>query len=290
MIRMAMAAGTVLLAAAGLAPAQPSPTVGGGQGGGTAPARLHWQPGQMLTYRVEQVTTASDAAGESKVETRTRLNEIKRWQVASVDAAGVATLQLSLASLRLETVTPGGDTLLFDSLSPEKSTPELRGQLAGYVGKALALLRVDGQGRVVEVKDSKFGPASRYENELPFVGVLPADGPKAGQEWQREYKITLDPPAGAGDKYDAVQKYVCKSLTDGAAVVAVTTGLKAPPSPAEEAALLQLQPEGEIVYDLKAGRLRSASLKIDREVKNHQGEGTSYHVQGTYLEEYVGDR
>ena len=139
----------------------------------------------------------------------------------------------------------------------------------------------------------KFGPASRYENELPFVGVLPADGPKAGQEWQRDYKITLEPPAGAGEKYDAVQKYVCKSVADGLAVTSVTTSLvpaKTAPGGAEQAALLQMQPEGEIVFDVKAGRLRSASLKIDKEVKGHQGDGSSYHLQQTYTEEYVGDR
>ena len=117
---------------------------------------------------------------------------------------------------------------------------------------------MDGRGRVVEVKESKFGSAARYENELPFVGVLPADGPKAGQEWRRDYKITLEPPHGAGEKYDAIQKYVCKDVTDGVAVTTVTTGLKTPPPAAEQAALLQLEPEGEIVFDLKAGRLKSA--------------------------------
>jgi hypothetical protein len=142
----------------------------------------------------------------------------------------------------------------------------------------------------VEVKDSKFGPPSRFESRLPFVGVLPADGPKVGQEWQRDYKITMEPPAGAGEKYDAVQKYACKSVADGMAVTAVTTSLAKLPPPAEQAALLDMQPEGEIVFDLKAGRLRSASLKIDKEVKGHQGEGSSYHLQATYTEEYVGDR
>jgi hypothetical protein len=278
MIRMGMTAGFALLAMAALASAQ------------TAPGRLTWQAGQMLTYRVEQVTFASDAAGDNKAETRTKLNLLKRWQVVSVDAAGAATLQLSLASLRLETTTPGGDKLLFDSIEPEKSAPEMREQLGKFVGKALALLRVDSQGRVLEVKESKFGPASRYENELPFVGVLPADGLKPGQEWQRDYKITLEPPAGAGEKYDAVQKYVCKSVVDGVATATMTTALKTPLPPAEQAPLLQLQPEGEIVFDLKAGRLKSASLKIDREVNCHQGEGSSYHVQATYTEEFVGDR
>ena len=168
MIRTGTAAGVVLLTAAALASAE------------AVPAPLHWQAGQVLTYRVEQATLASDTTGDGKVESRTKLNLLKRWQVVSVDAAGMATLQLSLASLRLETTTPGGDKLLFDSIEPEKGTPELRQQLSAFVGKPLALLRVDGQGRVIEVKQSKFGPASRYENELPFVGVLPAEGPQGG--------------------------------------------------------------------------------------------------------------
>jgi hypothetical protein len=278
MIRKGMAAGIALLTAAALASAQ------------TAPGRLHWQPGQVLTYRVEQTTVASDVVGDSKAETKTRLNLIKRWQVISVDAAGAAVLQLSLAMLRLETNTPGGDSLLFDSASPDKNTPELKTQLSGYIGKALALLRVDNQGRVLEVKESKFGPASRYENELPFVAVLPVEGPKEGQEWQRDYKITLEPPSGTGEKYDAVQKYVCKSATDGLLTAMMTTDLKTPPAVAEQAPLLQLLPAGEVVFDLKAGRLKSAALKIDKEVKGHQGEGSSYHVQVTYNEEYIGDR
>jgi hypothetical protein len=278
MIRMGMTAGIALLASAALASAQ------------TAPGRLHWQAGQVLTYRVEQITVASDVVGDSKAETKTKVNLIKRWQVISVDAAGAATLQLSLAMLRLETNTPGGDTLLFDSASPDKNTPDLHAQLSGYVGKALALLRVDNQGRVLEVKESKFGPATRYENELPFVGVLPSDNPKEGQEWRRDYKITLEPPSGTGEKYDAVQKYVCKSTVDGLVTAAMTTDLKTPPAVAEQAALLQLLPAGEIVFDLKAGRLKSASLKIDKEVKGHQGEGSSYRVQATYNEEYIGDR
>jgi hypothetical protein len=278
MIRTGIAAAAVLASAA-LASAQ------------TSPARLHWQTGQVLTYRVEESAATSDSAADGgKIESKTKLNLVKRWQVVSVDAAGAATLQLSIAALRYEMTTPGGDTLLFDSANADKSTPELREQFGAFVSKALALLRVDAQGRVLEVKDSKFGPASRFESRPPFLGVLPADGPKAGQEWQRDYKITLEPPAGAGEKYDAVQKYACKSVADGRAVIGMTTALKTSPPAAEQAALLEMEPEGEIVFDLKAGRLQSASLKIDKEVKGHQGEGSSYHLQSTYTEEYVGDR
>src|SRR5437016_305651 len=125
-----------------------------------APARLRWQTGQVLIYKVEHTTTATEIAGDNKSETKTKLNLTKRWQVLAVDASGVATLQQSLAALRLETVVPGGETLLFDSAAPDKSTPQLRDAMTKYVGTPLATLRVDVLGRVLEVKESKFGPAS----------------------------------------------------------------------------------------------------------------------------------
>jgi hypothetical protein len=277
MIRGEMAAVLAVLVSAAAAPAQ---TAG----------PFHWQAGQTLIYRVEQTTQATDIVGDSKVESKTRLNLTKRWQVTAVDKAGVATLQLSLLALRHEITTPDGETLLYDSANLDKSTPQLREQLGRFVGAPLAVLRVDGFGRVVEVKESKFGGPGKYENELPFAGVFPADL-KAGQTWERAYKITLEPPQGTGEKYDAVQKYVCKSVADGTATVAVTTELKSPPEAlADRVPLLQSQPEGEIVFDVRAGRLRSSSLRIEKEIKGHQGEGSSYRYQSSYVEQYVGER
>jgi hypothetical protein len=255
-----------------------------------APARLRWQTGQVLLYKVEQAIAVTEIVGDNKVETTIKLNHTKRWQVLAVDAAGVATVQHSLVALRQETTSANGQSLLFDSANPEKSTPELREALSKFVGAPLAVLRVDALGRVLEVKESKFGPAHRYETELPFAGVLPADGLKAGQTWERSYNLTLD-PQGTGEKYPAVQHYICKDVTNGSAVVAVTTELKRlPEAVAERVPLLQMQPEGEIVYDLANGRLSGATLKIEKELKGFSGEGSSIRVTGTYVERYAGDR
>src|SRR5262249_35378666 len=139
----------------------------------TAAWQFRWKAGTTLAYRVEQATTASEEVGSNKTSSTTKLNLVKRWQVLQVDAAGVATLQLSLDALRLETTTPEGETLLFDSANLDKSSPQLREQMGRYVGQPLAVLRIDGRGQVVEVKDSKFGPANRYQNELPFAITLP---------------------------------------------------------------------------------------------------------------------
>jgi len=249
------------------------------------PARLRWQAGQVLLYKVEQAIAVTEIVGDNKVETSIKVNNTQRRQVLSVDADGVATVQHSLVALRQES-TASGKTLLFDSADPDKSSPELREALSKYVGAPLAVLRVDGLGRVVEVKESKFGPAHRYEAELPFVGVLPADGLRAGQTWDRSYQLTLEK-----DKYAAAQHFVCKNASAGTATVVLGTEVKQQPEAvADRVTLLYMQPDGEIVYDLANGRLSAATLKIDKELKGFQGEGSSIRVNGTYVERYVGER
>src|SRR5262249_23923516 len=93
-------------------------------------AQFRWQAGQVLIYRVEQVTAATVTSGDTKNETRTQLNLTKRWEIKSVDKAGIATLHTSLIRLRLENIRPDGESLLFDSEDKQKSSPEMAKQLS----------------------------------------------------------------------------------------------------------------------------------------------------------------
>jgi hypothetical protein len=253
------------------------------------PVRLRWAPGQVLLYRVEHATEAADVSPEAKHETKSLLRATRRWQVLSVDPAGVATLQMSIIAMYQERATPG-DVVKYDSANPQTSTPQLREAMARFLNTPLATVRVDPFGRVVEVKDSKTGPVS-FENELPFLVLLPAAGMKANDAWQRDYKITLPPPLGTGEKTDAVQKYRCKSIDANAATVALTTDFKEAPKAALDAVpLWQLMPEGEVVFDVKNGRLHAAKLAISKELKNHQGENSSMTYKSTLSITYAGDR
>jgi hypothetical protein len=250
--------------------------------------RFQWRPGAVLTYRVEHQTTVTEVVGGGKVETSSRLNLLKRWQVLTVDASGTATLQMSLAALRTEQTRPGGEVILFDSAAPEKSTPELKAQLTQLVGKPLAVLRVDNRGVVVEVKDSQFGPASRFESEPPFVVTLGNVAPGPGAIWERNYATTIDPPQGTGEKYEAVQKYECKTVAGNLASITLSTHFKkAPENALDRVPLIQRQPQGEVVFDLANGRMNSAILRIDEVLQNHQGAGSSYRCVSSYTEQYV---
>jgi hypothetical protein len=278
MIRKALAAALAVLATVSAVAAQ-------------TPARLRWQAGQVLVYKVEHTTLAVEITPDSTIESRTRLGAVKRWQVLDVDREGVATVQLTLQSLAWDSTKPGGDVLRFDSGNPDKTTPELRETLGRYLTGPLAVLRVDPLGRVVQVKESRYGPASRFEVELPFAAVLPAEAMKEGLAWDRNYQISLEPPQGTGEKYAAVQHYTCKSVQGNGALFTLTTEVKGlPEATADRVPFLDKMPQGEVVFDLGNGRLHKAVFKVNQELKGHMGDKSSYRFQSSYVEQLIADR
>jgi hypothetical protein len=250
----------------------------------TAAWQFRWQPGQVLTYRIEQVTKATEISGRNRFEVSSKLTLVKRWQVQGIDDKGVATLQMTVTSMRNEQVRPNGEVLLFDSSHPDKSTPELREQMAKYVGKPLALLRVDGRGKVVEAIK---GSAAQFESDPPLSLRLPQAATQSGQSWERLYQIALEPPYGTGEKYRGTQRYTVTKIAGNLATIQLTTNLQMPDNVSERVPLLQKQPRGEIVFNIQAGRLQSADFRVDQTLQGHQGEGSSYHFESVYREQYV---
>ena len=252
--------------------------------------RFRWQTGQVLIYRTEHNTVASYVTGENTSETKNRVQSIKRWQVIEVDNAGVATLQMSLQALYYEMTTPSGERLVFDSAHLDQSTEVLRKQMENYVGQPQVVLRIDGQGKVLEVKQAR-GPeysAAKYEGDPAFKLLLPVEALKAGLNWERTYQIVLEPPQGTGEKFEAVQHYQCKSIAENVATVAMTTEVKnAPTATEDQIPVWERQPDGEMSFDVQNGRLHKAILRIDKQDKVEAG---STRFQSVYTEEYVGDR
>lgn len=249
------------------------------------PWQFRWQKGQQLTYRVKHLTTATEVVEASKLVSSANLELVNRWQVLDLDEKGVATLSLTLVSMRNEQKRGSGETILFDSENLEKSTPELREQMKKYIGQTLAILRVDGFGRVVEVKQ---GSAASFEAEPPFIVVFPDAKAAAGQAWRRPFNLVLDPPHGTGEKLEADQRYECTKLADGKATLSIATTIKTKlDNSRDRLPLLQREVEGDIIIDLPNGRLLSARLNIDKTVLDHQGKGSSYRFQSEYSRQLV---
>jgi hypothetical protein len=252
--------------------------------------RFRFHKGETLAYHLVQTTRITETVPDDKtnkpvaVEALTKVDLIRHWKVTDVDMTGTATLEMSIASMRWERKA-GKDQDVFDSTKPDDLN---KSEMAKHVGPVLAILRIDSLGRLVEVKESKVGPAARFATDLPFKLVLPEIDPKPGLGWDRTYTIRLDPPLGTGEKYAATQRYTCQEPRSGFLTVALTTAIKdAPAQAGDQIPLLPLAPEGTLYFHAPSGRYYGARLKIERELKNHQGEGSAYRFDSTYVEDLV---
>ena len=268
-----------LLAFALVAPAQPA----------QPPLRFAWKADQTHTYKVTQQTVVRETTLDEKTdkpvttESRTSLTLVKKWHVKSVDANGVATLEMTITEMKNEIRRPDGTSLVRDSANPDDAR-----EMAAYLNVPVVVVRVDPQGRIVEVKETKAGPAARLHAELPFRMTLPDATPAAAQAWDRTFTMKLDPPLGTGESYEFVQKYTSRGVKDGLLSATVETTLKAPPKAlAERVPLVPMLWTGEVYFNAVAGKYHAARLKVKAELPNHQGEGTKFEYESAYNEDAV---
>lgn len=249
------------------------------------PWQFRWQKGQTLTYKIKHNTSVVEVVDKTTNTSSSALELVNRWEVTDLDNKGVATMTMTLVSMRNEQKRGSGDALLFDSQNLDKSTPELREQMKKYIGATVAQLRVDGYGRVVDVKQ---GNAATFDAEPPFVVVFPAANAEAGQAWRRPFNLVLDPPYGTGEKYEAEQRYECKAIAKNVASINVSTTFKTMPDNARERVpMLQKEVQGRVFFNVARGVLISAELNIDKMLENHQGKDSTYRFKSEYYRELV---
>jgi hypothetical protein len=269
-----------LLAAVLLAPAQPP---------ADPPVRFKWEANRTHTYKVSQQTQVRETTLDPKTEkpvtseTRTDLTLVKKWSVKSVDANGVATLEMTIAEMKNVFRRPDGTTLERDSANAEHAK-----EMAGYLNVPIVSVRVDSQGRIVEVKEAKGGSAARLHAELPFRMTLPDAAPAIGKPWDRTFAVKLDPPLGTGESYECLQKFTPAASADGLLSANVETTLKAPPKAlAERVPLVPLLWTGQVYFNTRAGKLHAARLKVKEVLPKYQGEGTHFEYESAYNEDAV---
>lgn len=263
------------------------------------PLRFKWKAGEQHAYSVSHSTTINETAplvegGAPETTTRvTKLTLAKRWDVKDVDAAGNATLALTITAMKQEIVRSvidksgklANETIVMDSASPDGAK-----EMAAFLNKPILTAKVDARGGVTEAKSANGdSAANRLQAELPFRVLLPEAAVEPNAKWERAFAVKLDPPLGTGESYDAKQSCTLRALKDGYAIVGIVTEFKNPP-----AAAADLQPllpwlwEGDVFVQVETGRYAGAKLTAKKSIANHQGAGTKFVFESEYTEAAAG--
>ena len=216
------------------------------------------------------------------VETMT--DSTKTWRVVAVDDAGRATLEHSVDDVTMASRTSDRGDVRWSSRGDAAPPPGYEA-VRPSLGVPLSRLVVDPCGRVVERRELRPSPPSST-GDLVIV-PLPDTPVAPGAEWTIPQEVVVEVPNGPRKLVRTRLRYRLDTVTDGIATIRVDTTVLTPiDDPRLEARLLERIWDGEIRFDIEAGRVVSRRTGIDRRVVGFGGPESSVRYKAS-LEETI---
>jgi hypothetical protein len=290
--RALVGAGVAVLAGAGLAQAQDTSTL-----------KYKWKKGDVLHYRSVQDSDGKMTAMGMERTTKQRQEFVQRFEVKEVAEDGVATLDVSVLSVKMDLDQGDGMKGTYDTSRAADQQydgpPRLRPTMEYYgalVGEHLMVVmdasgnvrKVEGMNKIVDKMQAKMGTvnpmvarnlrtsmgdeAMRGSMER-FFKILPEKAVAAGETWTSSYEQPM-PAAGGRMKLESTWTFAGSESLEGAPVAKLTSTVKAdvlPPKEGEEGGVApgmkttikDGKGTGLAFFDTKAGQLAKSVVDMN---------------------------
>ncbi len=281
----------VLLPAAVVCLAIPVSSLAGESAGApAAPVLLRYafKPGDAIESRVEhRALTETTMNGQTQaVETMT--DSTRTWKVTTVADSGEATLEQFVDDVTMTSRTSDRGEVRWSSGSDDDPPPGYEGVRLS-LGVPLVRLRVAADGRILERRELRPCPAAATGDLV--VVPLPDQPIPVGHEWTIPQEVVVEVPGGPRKAVRTRLRYRLEAVHDGLATIEVDTTVLTPvDDPRLEARLLERIWDGEIRFDIEAGRIISRRTAIDRRVVGFGGPESSVRYKASLEERLVSDR
>jgi len=238
-------------------------------------------PGYKLGYRFKSgEVVRTKVVHLAKVETKikgvaqnnsSRTISTRAWKIREVDAAGNITFDNTVEQVEMWNSVEGRQEAHYDSATDKNPPPEFA-NVAASVGKVLATVKIDPQGRILDRTNNQplFNPGIG-ELTIPFP---PADKQpiKPGASWSIPDELRVSTEDGPPKKIQTQQQYKLEKIEAGVATISVATQVLTPVTePKVQSQIVQRLQRGTIKFDIDAGRLLHKQMDIDQEVFGFSG-------------------
>lgn len=252
-----------------------------------SPVKLEYRfrEGDRIDMRVAHRALTETTMNGTTQAVETMTDSTKTWRVVGLDADGRATLEHSVDDVAMTSRTSDRGTVRWTSRGDTEPPPGYEG-VRQSLGVPLSRLVVDRSGRVVERRDMRPCPPSSTGDLV--VVPLPEEAVAPGAEWTIPQEIVVEVPAGPRKAVRTRLRYRLDSVRDGIARIRVDTTVLTPiDDPRLEARLLERIWDGEILFDIAAGRVIERRTGIDRRVVGFGGPQSSVRYKASLEERMV---
>jgi hypothetical protein len=246
--------------------------------------KYKFKPGETLrtevVHRAKVQTTIQGTTQTAETESKS----VKVWAVKSVGEDGTATFEHRVENIDMWQRTSGRQEIRYNS-ETDKTPPPGYEHVADAVGVPLSTVTMDGRGTIVKRKVNRAVPMNvSTQMTMP----LAAEPIAVGESWSSPVEIEVTQKDGTLKKIETRQKFTLASVADEVATIHVDSQILTPINdPAIEAQLIQRLSEGTVQFDLKAGRVLSQQLDLDRQVIGFSGPASSMHYVTRFTEKLL---
>ena len=244
--------------------------------------RYSYQLGDAIESRVAHraVTETTMNGVTQSVETMT--DSTRTWKVTAVTDDGSATLEQFVDDVAMTSRSSYRGEVRWVSDSTDEPPPGYEGVRLS-LGVPLVRMLVAADGRILERLELRPCPAAATGDLV--VVPLPDEPVAVGYEWTIPQEVVVEVPGGPRKAVRTRLRYRLEAVHDGMATIAVDTTVLTPvDDPRLEARLLERIWDGEIRFDIEAGRIASRRTAIDRRVVGFGGPESSVRYKAS-LEE-----
>ena len=239
-----------------------------------------FQPGEIVTYEVEQLATVDTRIAGNSQESKTRTASTKSWKITDVTEQSV-TLEQTVLNVDAWQKTDGRQEVRYNSKTDTEVPPDFQ-RVADLLNKRQALVTIDLSGRVLKRESNTSAPDLGFGS---MVLPLPREAVELGYSWDVPDSVRLQERDGRSKLVKTRIRYTLQKVSVGVATISMKTQILTPLNNAQlEAQLVQKISNGEIKFDIDAGRVISKHLDWDETVIGFNGPGSNMKYLARFTE------
>jgi hypothetical protein len=236
--------------------------------------RYKYAIGDVLRYDVTHRASIRSTIDQTTQAAQTKTDSVKLWKITDVLPNGDIELMNVVERVRMVNQLPDRDPTEYDSTRDTTPPPGFE-DAARAVGVPLSVLRITPRGHIVS-RDVKVRQQS-VEQDAPVVLRLPNKPVTIGETWDDPFDVKVTQENGGTKLIQTRRRHKITAVSNGVAAIQVTYQVLSPIDAIAECQLVQRLMDGEVKFDIEAGRIVSQQMDIDKRILGFAGPTSSMH-------------
>lgn len=240
------------------------------------------KPGEEVYSTVlHQAKTVTRIQGIDQASEARTLSE-KVWKVTAVNPQGDMTFEYRIQHVEMSQTNGEEKEIRFDSRK-DKAPPPIYKKVAESLGKPISTVVINSTGKILSRSDNKDAPELGMGD---LVLSLPEEALAIGESWSVPRDTRVKMPDGTHKTIKIRETYQLKKVQSGVATISIRSQPITPlDGPEVESQVMQQLSNGELKFDIDAGKLISKELNWDDSVVGFSGAESQLKYTARYRED-----